>query len=248
MKVKNFSPIFFLASLGAGGIAVMGFAFLQYTFLPFFVENPKGLISFAQIPHGNLSIFNEILFRFLEIKMAAFSILHFVLTAIFIFQFLKWNRNDRREFFENPLKNSAFLAIPLSIFMSMNVAIGPVRFFAPAFAANLQNLIPAAFAVWIFLLGAFLFLQIKILKISFEKKFDADQISFGNLLHSFSLLMAAVVGAGIAALSQNLEIARAAFLISTIPFSAGVFLFFVKIAAIFRNHFGDENFAEKFLP
>jgi len=248
MKLKNFSPILFLSSLGAGGISIMGFAFLQYTFLPFFIKNPQGLISLAQIPHGKLSIFNEILFRFLEVKMVIFAILHFVLTAIFIFQFFHWNKNSRYQFFIDPLKNSAFLAIPLSIFMSMNVAIGPIRFFIPTFAKNLQTLMPMAFVFWIILLIVFLWLQIKILHLSFITKFNADKISFGNLLHSFSLLMAAVVGAGIAAMSNNPQIAKIAFLLASIPFSAGIFLFFIKITSVFRNHFGEKDFAEKFLP
>jgi hypothetical protein len=40
MKNNEFSPLIFLASLGAGGIAVMPFVLMQYT-----IEHGEGLIT-----------------------------------------------------------------------------------------------------------------------------------------------------------------------------------------------------------
>lgn len=41
---KEFSPLVFLASLGAGGVAVMPFVLMQYT-----IEHGKGLITRSQL-------------------------------------------------------------------------------------------------------------------------------------------------------------------------------------------------------
>lgn len=51
---RFFSPLIFLASLGAGGIAVMPFAFLQYTF-----SHGPGLVKIADIGHGTLPLSGE---------------------------------------------------------------------------------------------------------------------------------------------------------------------------------------------
>ena len=51
--MKKFSPLLFLASLGAGGISIIPFAFFNYAF-----DHPKGLIKYADITHGQLSMFN----------------------------------------------------------------------------------------------------------------------------------------------------------------------------------------------
>ena len=41
---KNFNPLLFLSALGAGGIAIMPFAFMNYA-----VPHPKGLIALEHV-------------------------------------------------------------------------------------------------------------------------------------------------------------------------------------------------------
>jgi len=77
-KIKAFSPLSFLASLGAGGIAVIPFAFFQYT-----LSHGKGLINISQIGHGSLPLLKEILFYSLEGIMIVFTLIHFILTYIY---------------------------------------------------------------------------------------------------------------------------------------------------------------------
>lgn len=74
---KNFNPTMFLASLGAGGIAVSAFIILQYGI---FAE--KGLATFSQITQKPFTIS-------LEIIMVVFTAIHIVLTILFFSGFFK---------------------------------------------------------------------------------------------------------------------------------------------------------------
>jgi hypothetical protein len=73
-KIKeNFSPLLFLASLGAGGIAVAGFILIQYGGL----STVKGLATFATVNQTPVVIL-------LEIIMVVFATIHTYLTILFL--------------------------------------------------------------------------------------------------------------------------------------------------------------------
>ena len=242
---RKFSPLVFLASLGAGGIAVMPFAFLQYT-----LPGLKGLVTWQQLGHGTLPAAKEFFYFSLESVMIVFTIIHFILTFIFLRQLYWWIKSSEYEFFvEDPLKNAAIVTPFISIAMSMNVFIGPVRFFIPFFSSNFQNLMLPALAVWSIIWILLLRMEIKLLKISFTNSFDVNKISFGWLLHPFALGMVTVTGTGIAAMAKNPPIAHAAAFMALVSGSMGVFLLIVKLIAIFKSHFAADGLPERqFLP
>lgn len=245
MNTKKFSPLIFLASLGAGGIAVMPFAFLQYTF-----PHEKGLVKIADIAHGTMALSNEIYYMALEAVMLLFTLLHLILTVIFIIKLIKWFKTDEfKKTLHSPLKNAGLLAPFISIIMTMNVFIGPVRFFIPEFAANLQTFMLPALIFWLVLWAALIYTEVKLLKISFSKGFDTEKISFGWLLHPFALGMLTVVGTGIAALSKTPDIAHTAAFFAIVSGSMGLFLLLVKMIVIFKSHFAAHGLPEKqFMP
>ena len=243
--MKKFSPLLFLASLGAGGIAVAPFAFFNYTF-----SHPKGLVQFSHIPHGDLSMWQEVIFRALEGGMIFFTLTHFILTIVFGIQFIKWLKTkEYNKLISNPLKSAAILAPFISIIMTMNVGIGPIRFFIPQMANSLEAMMIPALITWL-VIGFFLMrMEIKLLKTSFEKDFDVSKIHFGWLLHPFALGMYTVTGTGIAALSQNANIAHIAAFISLVFGSMGFFLLIVKMITLFKSHFAASGLPDKqFLP
>jgi len=242
--MSKFNPLIFLMSLGAGGIAVIPFAFLQYTF-----EHGKGLIQISDIGHGTLSLFDELFFTSLEITMALFAIIHVVLSVVLFAKLFKWDKKQYQELLSDPLKNAAILAPFISIVMTMNVFIGPVRFFIPEFAENLQLLMLPALVFWGVLWALLIKTDIKLLKISFEKNFDVSKISFGWLLHPFALGMMTVTGMGIAAMAQDALIAHTAAFMSLVSGTMGFFLLVVKLISIFKSHFASPSLPEKqFLP
>ncbi len=245
MKNENFSPLIFLASLGAGGIAVLPFAFLKSSLTGF-----KGLVTRSFLGHGSLPLSKEIFYYSLEGIMVLFVIIHFVLTAVFLRRLFAWIRQpEYTGFINDPLKNAGILTPFLSLTMTMNVFIGPIRFFFPVLSSNLQSMMAPALAGWGILWFLILSMEIRLLKISFTNNFDVSKISFGWLLHPFTLGMLTVTGTGIAAMAKNASIAHTAAFMSLVSGTMGFFLLTVKLITIFKSHFAAEGLPEKqFLP
>ncbi|PLX27638.1 hypothetical protein C0583_00150 [Candidatus Parcubacteria bacterium] len=242
--LKKFSPLIWLSSLGAGGISVIFFAFLNYT-----IPHGKGLINISQI-HSAYSGLALAGFMFLEALMVVFILLHFALTLQLIPKLLAWIKTPYyKELLDNPLANAAILAPFISITMSMNVLIGPIRYLFVPLAENLQSMMLPGFLVWSLIWIALMRMEIKLLKISFEKGFDVDKVNFGWLLHPFALGMLSVTGAGIAAMASNIVLANTAFFMLLVSGSMGLFLLLVKSVAIFKSHFASDGLpAKQFLP
>jgi hypothetical protein len=244
-KSYKFSPLVFLASLGAGGIAVMPFAFLQYT-----LEHGPGLVARSDLAREAMTSLELAWFSGLEAVMIVFATIHFVLTAVFLRKLWQWLKTDEYQATLNsPLANASLLAPFISLIMTMNVFIGPIRYFIPLMAQNLQLFMAPALAVWGVLWFALLCFEIKLLKISFQQGFDVNKISFGWLLHPFALGMLTVVGMGLAAMAQNQDIANVSAFLSLVSGSMGLFLLSVKLIMIFKSHFSQDGLPERqFLP
>ncbi len=243
-NITKFSPMMFLASLGAGGIAVSFFAIINYT-----VKHGGGLIKFSQT-HESVTGFMKIVYGILESGMAIFSALHIVLTVVFIKKLIAWLETDEfKNMIGDPLANSALLAPFVSIAMTMNVFLAAVRYFIPGMADNLQSLMLPGLVTWAVIWVSLLFVEIKLLKISFVNGFDINKIHFGWLMHPFALGMVTVTGSGIAALAQDKAIADIAAFMVLVTGSMGFFLFLVKLFALFKSHFGQDGLPDKkFLP
>ena len=241
---KEFSPLIFLASLGAGGLSVAFFALINYTF-----DHGKGLVNFSQT-HSLLSGFTEGIYSLLEVGMVGFAIIHFILSIIFLPQLIKWIKsNFYKNFIDNPLVNAGILAPFISLAMTMNVLLASIRYFVPVLYSNLQALMIPGLIVWIILWFFTIKMAIKLLKISFVKGFDINKIYFGWLLYPFALGMISVTGAGITAMSQAPMPAHIAFFMLLVSGTMGLFLMMVKLGAIFKNHFALEGLPDKqFLP
>jgi hypothetical protein len=245
MDAKKFTPLAFLASLGAGGVAVMPFVLMQYT-----TEHGSGLITRAQLWAMNLTSYQAIYYYLLEFVMILFTFIHFALTIIFTIKLVRWMRTDSfPDLIKDPLRNTGILAPLISYLMSMNVMIGPLRYFIPALSGNFAALFLPAMVFWSLFFILVMFTEIRLLEISFKNGFDINKINFGWLLHPFLLGMLTVVGTGIAAMSSNSIIADTAAFMSLISGSMGIFLLLVKMVILFKSHFQSPGLPEKhFLP
>lgn len=235
----------FLMALGAGGISVSGFAFLNYT-----VPHGKGLITYAMLHAKEFSLLNQLLFRFVESYMVVFTLIHFALTAFLIARYLKWKKSEEyKQVLENPLVNSSLLVPFVSFFMTFNVVIGTVRYFLPVLSDNLQSLMMPALIAWAVLLVVLVGLEMKLLSMAFVKKFDFTKMNFGWLMHPFALGMGSVTGTGIAAMAVDPSVAHAAAFISMVTFTMAVFLLAIKIFILFKNSLSGDGLPEnQFLP
>ncbi len=244
--IENFNPLLFLSALGAGGIAVSGFIFIQYG--GFF--QGYGLATFAQIPQTPVVIF-------LEVVMVFLSIIHILLSVKFFMNYFKWRKTPAfKDVSSNPLINSSLMAPILSLAMSFNVVIAVFRYFIPALSDNFQAIMAPAFAGYVLLWLWAVITAILLLKTAFNKSFDVDKIHFGWLLQPFALAMVTVTGTGFAALAKNTatitynnDIAATAAFLAVISGSMALFLFLVKIFSIFKKHLHRDSVLENtFVP
>jgi hypothetical protein len=244
LNLKKFSPLNFLAPLGAGGLSIAFFAFLNYTF-----DHGKGLIYITQT-HSLLSGSKLLFYSVMEFGMAFFAIIHIVLTIYFIKVLIQWLKTDSyKELMKNPLTSSAIFAPFVSIAMTMNVFLAAVRYFFPSVAVNLQGLMLPGFIVWVVLWLFTMRMEIRVLKHSFMTGFNIDSINFGWLMQAFALSMVTVTGAGIAAMSQNKTIADIAMFMSLVMGSMAIFLVVVKMVSVFKSQFKRDGLPDKqFLP
>ena len=202
MKSEKFTPLFFLSSLGAGGIAVIPFAIMQYT-----IEHGPGLITRAELWAKGYAGFSAVQYILLEAVMIVFTLIHLILTVWYTVELVKWvKKGNLKILINNPLKNSTIVAPLISFLMTINLFIGPLRYFIPAISSNLQSLFLPALYVFSFMFIIVLITEIYLLGVSFKKGFDIDKINFGWLLHPFVLGMLSTVGTGIAAVGKDASI------------------------------------------
>lgn len=240
-----FSPLQFLAAVGAGGIGVMGFALMQNT-----LPHPKGLINISHLSLPETSILPQFLFWGLLFTMVTFTLLHFILSFRFFKRYLSWRKTPAfKQMLNNPLANSQLMAPYLSLGMTFNVVIASVRFFIPSLYNNFQSMMLPALIAWAVVWGFVINRSTLLLKVGFQRNFDLTQTNFGWLLHPFSLAMVSVVGTGIAALSENAVYAHIAAFLSLTSLLMAIFLMFVKLNSLFSTHFAAPKLpSQEFMP
>jgi hypothetical protein len=245
MEQKNFNPLIFLASLGAGGIAVMPFVLMQYT-----IEHGAGLITRSQLWSKGFTGLSAGYYYGLEAVMIIFTVLHIIMTIWLGIKLVKWIKTPQmHEHVQDPLRNSALLTPLISLLMTMNLFIGPIRYFFPVMSENFQSLFMPAMIFWSIIFILTILTETYLLSISFKKGFDIEKITFGWLLHPFLLGMLTTVGTGIAAMSKDVAIANTAAFMSMISGTMGVFLLTVKLIVVFKSHFAAKGLPDKqFLP
>jgi hypothetical protein len=186
----------------------------------------------------------------MEIIMIVFAIIHFFLMGNLYSKLFKYMKSDSySSFIKDPIRNSAIMAPFVATAMTMNVFIGPIRFFIPAFSANLQLFMLPALIVWLGIWALTMRMEIKLLKISFEQSFDVNKISFGWLLRPFALGMVTVTGTGIAAMAKDPNVAHVAAFASLMSGGMGLFLLLVKMVSVFKSHLAADGMpAKQLLP
>lgn len=221
----SYSPLYFLASLGAGGLSV---TFFMYLF--FWVKHPSQPVPvFEDIA---LAMSGGPLVQQIAIVIAYIGIAFF---AFINLRLLFWNIREYRQFatsdrfitFRNSNAETQLLAMPLAIAMSINVGFILGMVFVPGLWRIVEYLFPAALVAFALtgwmafrLIGDFLGRVL-----TKGGVFDVTaHNSFAQLLPAFALAM---VGVGFAAPAA----------LSTVPLTSGIALvgstFFGTAAALY---------------
>lgn len=220
----QFNPLFFQASLAAGGLALMPFNFLQFG-----VPHGSGLIVFSDIVWSQLSTLHVLLYGMLIAVMFISITAHVILTAIFVKQLVGWiiERKAMYELLKDPYKNVTIFPIIGSLSMSANVFWAPVGFFVPTISNRLQSLMLPSLIFFAILWIMAMSLQFKVIRSWISNTIDFKKYNFVWLLDVFAFGLVNLTGSGIAATSNNETISAVAATatVVTIVFGLGLLVF-----------------------
>lgn len=212
----TYNPLYFLASVGAGGLTVTFFMYLM-----FWVPHPA-----ASVP-----VFEDIMAAWAKDNVAQQIAIAVAMAGIAVFAFLNlkalawnlsryaaWSKTDAYTKLRTTNAEATLLARPLALAMSVNALFIVGLVFVPRLWSIVEYLFPAAMVAFA-LIGAMALRDIgrylgRIL--STGGAFDmAQHNSFGQLLPAFALAMAGVGLAAPAAMSHATQTVGAALVLST---------------------------------
>ncbi|MEA3354274.1 MAG: hypothetical protein U9Q33_10715 [Campylobacterota bacterium] len=236
MLKEKYTPMYFLASLGAGGLSVSFFMYLMFL-----------------IPHPNtpMAIYDQVfpaLFKGDWLSfITAFSLVFIIGFAIFHFKLLVWNIKQHKAFKEtkayDTLMNSnaevTLMAIPLTFAMTINVCFVLGAVFVPGLWSIVEFLFPGA------LLGFAVvgYYAIKIFMVYFSRLLTTGDFDFtknNNLSQMVSIFAFSMVAVGFAApgAMSHYIVINAIGIFGAIFFaSIAILLLVIKLILGFKNMF-----------
>ena len=233
---KNFSPMCFLASLGAGGLSVSFFMYLM--FLVPHPNTPMATYDFI-MPALVKADWLSFVVAFSLVFIIAFAFLHFKLLIWNTKQFNLYKKTAAYEELINSNSQITLMTIPLTFAMTINVCFVLGAVFVPGLWGIVEFLFPFA------LLG-FIVVGYFALKIFFEYfsrlliKGDFDFSKNNNLSQMISIFALSMVAVGFAApgaMSHNLVINSIGIFGALFFASLAMLLMLIKLTMGFKNMF-----------
>lgn len=200
----TWSPLYFLASLGAGGLSVTFFMFLM-----FWVPHPNQPVPvfediWAAFQTGALPLQVAIVTAWIGI--AVFAFLNIKLLVWNLRQLAQFKQTDAYERLMSSNAETQFLAMPLALAMTVNACFILGMVFVPGLWSVVEYLFPMAMVAFV----AIAFLAFRRIAgflmrvLTSETRFDmAANNSFAQLLPAFALSMTAVGLAAPVAMSTS---------------------------------------------
>ena len=239
MLIKNlnekYNPLYFLAALGAGGLAV---SFFMY---PNFMLEHKGtpMLTFNQlypILMGDDKL-TAILLSGALIAIIALSVLHFRLLFWNISEYRKFKKTDAFQSLKDSNREISLMVIPLTLAMSVNVAFILGAVFVPDLWSVVEYLFPAAIATFL-AIGIY---ALKILSDYFTRIFIkgdfkfSENNNFTQMIAIFALTMVAVGLAAPGAMSHYKEVNAIGMFLSIFFLSIAIILGVIKMILGFKS-------------
>jgi hypothetical protein len=233
---EKYTPMYFLASLGSGGLSVSFFMYLMF------------LIEHKGVPLATFDFVYPVLLQGTWLSLvSAFSIVFIIAFAIMHFKLLVWNIKQYKAFKESEgftkLKSSnaeiTLMAMPLTFAMSINVCFVLGAVFVPGLWGIVEWLFPGA------LLGFAVcgYFALKILldfftRILSTKNFDCSiNNNLSQMISIFALSMVAVGFAAPGAMSHNIVVNAIGIFGAIFFASIAIFLIIIKLIMGFKAMF-----------
>ncbi|MGF1546615.1 MAG: hypothetical protein ACFCUG_04780 [Thiotrichales bacterium] len=232
---ERFSPLFFLAALGAGGLSV---SFFMYPM--FLVAHPDTpMVTFNHLwpilTGDNLGA-AAVLAAILAL-IVVFALLHFWLLAWNLRQYAAFRRSEAFRKLCQSNAEVTLMAIPLTLAMTINVVFVLGAVFVPNLWTIVEYLFPLAllafFAVGVMalrILGDYFYRIIVHGDFSFE-----TNNNFGQMIAIFALSMIAVGLAGPGAMSQHVGVNAIGIFLSIFFLSLALVLAVLKLVLGFKS-------------
>ncbi|MCB1757502.1 MAG: hypothetical protein KDJ38_18415 [Gammaproteobacteria bacterium] len=193
---SSYSPLFFLASLGAGGLAV---SFFMYPM--FMIKHPDTPLATFNDIYPVLTGDNPLTAGLLLadlLVIAVFAFIHFRLLIWNIGQYRKFRQTSAFATLKSSNAEVALMAIPLTLAMSINVAFVLGALFVPNLWSVVEYLFPMALVAFL-AVGAY---ALRILGDYFVRLFTSGDFDFGannNLSQMIAIFALTMVAVGLAA-------------------------------------------------
>ncbi len=242
---QKYSPQYFLAALGNGGLAVSFFMYLM-----FMVKHPDTPIPTFSHISGVLTsgdVVSSVLVLSALALILFFVARHFLFLVLNVRAYFKYKKSSDYEKLRNSNSEVILFAMPLTYAMSVNVLFIVGALYIPGLWSIVENIFP-------FALAAFGVIGIYALKIAshyysrliinggFEPK---ENNNLGQLISSFAFAMIAVGFAAPAAMSGNIYVSTIGLIGSVFFGTISALLLVLKLViglkSIFQNGMSDET-------
>jgi hypothetical protein len=212
----SWTPQYFLAALGAGGLATTFFIWL-YMWVPH-KGQPVPIFEDVAAAWGQGNSLQQAMIVLAYLGMAAFVVLHFKLMIWNLRNYAAFRRSPAFEKALSSNMGSQLLGLPLALAMSINVSFAAGLAFVPGLWSVVEYLFPLALAA--FLAVAYLAFRLAggyLARLSAGGVFDmAKNGSFAQVQPAFAFGMIGVGMAAPAALSGNPTVAAVSLVLSTV--------------------------------
>ena len=243
LREKSYTPLYFLASLGAGGLAVSFFMYLMWMTPHKGQPIPSFSTLMTALETGSLPM--QALIAVSLAGIAVFSFLHLRLLFWNIARFREWKTTANYQALRSGNAENQLMTMPLAVAMTVNVMFIVGAVFVPGLWSIAEYLFPfallafAAIGVWaLSIFGDFMG------RVLTQGGFDcAKNNSLGQMLSVFAFAMIGVGFSASAAMSHNTVVSAIAFLGAA--FFAFAALVFGAIFLVMGFRSMMENIAEK---
>ncbi len=236
---ENYSPLYFLAALGAGGMAVSFFMYLM--FMVSHKDTPMVTFNHLQPLLLNGTWWQQGLVGLAMTAIAVLAIYHIRLLIWNISEYRKYRRTEAFKTLKNSNMEVTLMSVPLTLAMTVNVMFVSGAVFIPNLWSVVEYLFPFAIA-------AFLAIGIYALRIFGEymtrliSHGDFDFIENNNLSQMLAIFAFTMIGVGLAApgaMSHSTTVSGLAIFLSIfftmIAISLGVVKFILGFKSILKQ-------------
>lgn len=216
----TYTPLRFQSALAAGGLALMPFVLMQFTF-----PHQGKLISIDDLS-GRYDLASVFLLAVMLISTA----LHFYLIAKVSREFLRWSRTGTAmsDFLADPAMNVGIFSPIVALGMTVNVVLGPVAFFFPDFSEQVPALLGYGVYPYALLFGVLCAISVVVGRTWLFRDGKSVNFNYNWLLDVFAWGMVALAGAGVTMTATDPQVTAIGSVLTLCAISIGLFIYGIK--------------------